>query len=54
MSISNRDVRKWDRSYNNDENVGQSFFFRKKGAYRIPGSAEKGAYSARTSILCHI
>ena len=26
----------------------------KKGSYRIPGSAEKGGYSGRTSVLCHI
>ena len=25
-----------------------------KGAYRIPGSAEKGGYSGRTSVPCHI
>ena len=29
-------------------------FLRKKGAYPIPGSAEKGGYSARTSVLCNI
>ena len=51
----NRDVRKWDHSYNNDEKVGQSYtFFIKKGAYCIPGSSEKGDFSARTSALCHI
>ena len=49
--FSNRDVRKWDHSYNNDEKVGQSYTFsQKKGAYRIPGSAEKGDYSRRTSV----
>ena len=26
----------------------------KKGAYPFPGSAEKGGYSDRTSVLCHI
>ena len=26
----------------------------KKGAYRIPGNAEKGGYSGRTSVPCHI
>ena len=26
----------------------------KKGAYCIPGSAEKGGYSGRTSVPCHI
>ena len=26
----------------------------KTGAYRIPGSAEKGGYSGRTSVPCHI
>ena len=25
-----------------------------KGAYRISGSAEKGGYSGRTSVPCHI
>ena len=29
-------------------------FVEKKGASHIPGSAEKGGYSARTSVLCHI
>ena len=29
-------------------------FLWKKGAYRIPGSAEKGGYSGRTSVPCHI
>ena len=29
-------------------------FVEKKGANHIPGSAEKGGYSARTSVLCHI
>ena len=36
---------------------GQSytlFFFKKGGVYYIPGSAEKGGYSARTYVLCHI
>ena len=27
MSISNRGVRKWDDSYNNDEKLGQSYTF---------------------------
>ena len=32
MSISNRDVRKWDHSYNNYENwVSHIFFLRKRG-----------------------
>ena len=30
------------------------FFLRKKGAYRIPKSAEKAGHSGRTSVLCHI
>ena len=48
-------VTKRDHSYINDEKLGQSYTFSwKKGAYRIPGSAKKGGYSARTSILCHI
>ena len=29
-------------------------FLGKKGAYRITGSAEKGGYSGRTSVPCHI
>ena len=29
-------------------------FVEKSGANHIPGSAEKGGYSARTSVLCHI
>ena len=34
---------------------GHSYTFCwKKGANHIPGSAEKGGYSARTSVLCHI
>ena len=41
-------------SYINDEKRGQSYTFPlKKGAYRIPGNAKKGGYSARTSVLCH-
>ena len=33
----NRDVRKLDHSYNNDEKLGQSYtFLRKIGAYCIP------------------
>ena len=53
--LSNRDVRKWDHSYNNNEKLGQSYTFsQKKGAYRLPSSAEKGGYSRRTSVLCHI
>ena len=34
--------------------VSHILFLRKKGAYCIPGSAEKGGYSQRTSVLCHI
>ena len=35
--------------------LGHSYTFCwKKGANHIPGSAEKGGYSARTSVLCHI
>ena len=49
--FSNRDVRKWDHSYIN-EKLGQSYTSsQKKGAYRKPGSAEKGGYSDRTSVL---
>ena len=41
------DVGKWDHLYINDEKLGQSYLFsKKKGAYRIPGSAEKGAIQA--------
>ena len=51
-----RDVRKWGHSYTNQEKNGSVIysFPWKKGAYRIPGSAEKGGYSGRTSIPCHI
>ena len=53
--FSNRDVRKRDHSFNNDEKLGQLFTFtKKKGDYCIPGSAEKGGFSARTSVLCNI
>ena len=55
MSISNRDGRKWYHSYNNGQKLGQSYIFsEEKGGYRIPGSVEKGGYSGRTSVLCHI
>ena len=48
------DVRK-SGAYTNQEKMGQSYTFcRKKGANHIPGSAEKGGHSARTSVLCHI
>ena len=30
------------------------FLEKGKGVYRIPGSAEKGDYSRRASVLCHI
>ena len=30
--------------------VSHILFFLEKGAYRIPGSAENGGYSARTSV----
>ena len=30
------------------------FLFQKGVGYHIPGGAEKGGYSARTSVLCHI
>ena len=33
--------------------VSHILFLRKKGAYRLPGSAEKGGYSGRPSVLCH-
>ena len=46
--------KKWGLSYTNQEKLGQSYTFcRKKGANHIPGSAEIGGYSARTSVLCH-
>ena len=28
--------------------------FLRKGAFHIPGSLEKGGYSARSSVLCHV
>ena len=45
------------------ENLSQSytkigpftyFLFLKKRFYHIPGGAEKGGYSARKSVICHI
>ena len=46
---------KWGLSHRNPEKNGHSYTFCwKKGANHIPGSAEKGGYSARTSVLCHI
>ena len=46
---------KWGLSHRNPEKSGHSYTFCwKKGANHIPGSAEKGGYSARTSVLCHI
>ena len=47
--------KKWGLSHRNPEKSGHSYTFCwKKGANHIPGSTEKGGYSARTSILCHI
>ena len=55
MSIFKQGCRNWDHLYNNDKKLGQSYTFsKKKGAYRVPGSAEKGGYWRRTSVLCHI
>ena len=34
--------------------VSHILFLRKGGIILIPGSAEKGGYSGRTSVLCHI
>ena len=34
--------------------VSHIFFFLEKGAYRLPGTAENGGYSGRTSAICHI
>ena len=47
---------KWSLSHTNQEKSGQSYTvcWRKKWANHIPGSAEKGGHSARTSVLCHI
>ena len=46
----NRDVKKWGHSYTNQEKMGQSYtVFLEKGAYRIPGSAKKGAIRAAHS-----
>ena len=51
----NRAVKKLGHSYTNQEKMGQSYtFFLEKGAYRIPGCAEKGGYSGRTSVPCVI
>ena len=45
---------KWGLSHKNPEkNWAIHIFLLKKGANHIPGSAEKGGYSARTSVLCH-
>ena len=47
MSIFKQGCRKWDHLYNNDEKLCQSYAFsKKKGAYRIPGNAEKGTFRA--------
>ena len=53
--FSNRDVRKWDHSYNDDKKnwVSHIFFLRKRGLI-VYLAALKGGYSARTSVLCHI
>ena len=46
---------KWGLSHRNPEKWGHSYTFCwKKGANHIPGSPEKGGYSAGTSVLCHI
>ena len=34
--------------------VSHIFFYLEKGACRLPGSAENGGYSGRTSAICHI
>ena len=39
--------KKWGHSYTNQEK-------RVKGAFRIPGSPEKGGYSGRTSVPFYI
>ena len=36
------------------ENLGFIYFLLKKGFYQKPGGAEKGGYSACTSVLCHL
>ena len=47
--------KKWGLSYTNQENrVSHILFVEKNEANHIPGSAEKGGHSARTSVLCHI
>ena len=47
---------KWGLSHRKPEKSGHSYIFslKKKGGQSIPGSAEKGGYSARTSVLCHV
>ena len=51
----NRDVKQLGPSYTNQEKMGQSYTVSlEKGTYRIPGSAEKGGYSGRTFVPCHI
>ena len=50
-----QDVRKKGPfTYGIQKNWAIILFVEKKGANHIPGSAEKGGYSARTSVLCHI
>ena len=47
MSVSNRDVRKWDHLYNNDEKLGQLYtFLRKRGLIVYLAALKKEAIRA--------
>ena len=53
ISVYTKLSEKWGFSHRNPEKSGHSYtFYWKKGANHIPGSAEKGGYSARISVLC--
>ena len=48
-------VRKFGPFVYQHQKIGPFFYLLfKKGVYFIPGGAEKGGYSACTSILCHM
>ena len=53
--FSNREVRKWDHSYNNDEKLGQSYtFLRKRGLIIYLAALKKGAIVPHTRTLSYI
>ena len=47
-------VRKFGQLYTKVRKMGHSYTFFHKGVYHLTGDAEKGGYSARISILCHL